>query len=81
VIPVPTKGIGDLLERVFVAIPRQRSLNKVWIVQRQMEIVRKLKVVSPDQEREVAEMLLHGARLSDAVSEVLARAQEQRGAG
>jgi hypothetical protein len=46
-----------------------------------MEIVRKLKVVSPDQEREVAEMLLHGARLSDAVSEVLARAQEQRGAG
>ncbi len=80
-IPVPTKGIGDLLERVLVAIPRQRSLNKLWTVQRQMEIVRKMKLVSPDQERELAEMLLHGASVSDAISEVLARAQERNGAG
>jgi hypothetical protein len=81
VIPIPIKGFGDLLERVLVGIPRQRSLNKLWTVQRQMEIVRKMKLVRPDQERELAEMLLHGASVSDALSEVLARAQERNGAG
>jgi hypothetical protein len=81
VIPLPTKGLGDFLERVLVSIPRQRSLNKLWAVQRQMEIIRKMKLVRPDQERELAEMLLHGANVSDALSEMLARAQERNGAG
>ena len=80
-IPLPTRGFGDFLERVLVSIPRQRSLNKLGAVQRQMEIIRKMKLVRPDQERDLAEMLLHGASVSDALSEMLARAQERNGAG
>jgi hypothetical protein len=77
VIPIPTKGIADLIERLFVGIPRERPVNKLWTIQRQLEIVRKLKLVRRDQELELAEMLLHGASLPDAVSEIQAKARER----
>ena len=79
-IPFSTKGLGDLVERLLVGIPRERPVNKLWTIQRQIEIVRKLKLVPRDQEPELVEMLLHGASLPDAVSEIQAKQREPGGA-
>ncbi len=72
-IPVPTGGLGDFAERVLVRIPRQRAANKLRTIREQLRFARELGLVLPEQERELAEMLLSGASLAAAVSELRAR--------
>lgn len=69
-IPVPTRGLGDLAERLFVSIPRQRAANRLETIREQLRFAREFELVRPEQKKELAEMLLAGAPLSAAVSEL-----------
>jgi hypothetical protein len=70
---VPTKGVGDLAERLFVRIPRLRAVNRLRNIEDQMTFAAKHGLVLPEEQAELAEMLASGARPSDAFSELRAR--------
>jgi hypothetical protein len=72
-IPLPTRGLGDLAERMLVRIPRQRAINRLRTIRDQLRFAREFELVRPDQEAELAEMLLGGASFASAVSELRGR--------
>ncbi len=72
-IPLPTGAFGDFAECMLVRIPRQRAINKLRTIRDQLRFAREFELVHPDQEVELAEMLLSGASLASAVSELRGR--------
>jgi hypothetical protein len=72
-IPLPMGPFGDFAERILVRIPRQRAINKMQTIREQSQFAREFELVHPDQEAELVEMLLSGASLGLAVSELRGR--------
>lgn len=79
-IPVPTKGVGDLAERLLVRIPRLRSTLRLRRIKEQIAFAVEYDLILPEQQAELAEMLLWGASLSVAVSELRAKRGAAAGA-
>jgi hypothetical protein len=71
-IPIPTKGVGELAERLFVRIPRLRAVFRLRTIKDQIAFAVEYELILPEQQAELAEMLLGGAPLSGAISELRA---------
>lgn len=72
-IPIPTKGLGDLAERLFVSIPRERVLSKLHTINAQIEFALARSLILPGEESELAEILLNGGTLYAAIAELRMR--------
>jgi hypothetical protein len=71
-IVIVPKALRGALEFVAVDLPSKRLRARLRRIDRCMAFARQYELVTQDQETELAEMLLHGARFADAVSELRA---------
>ncbi len=70
------KGLGELLKLVAVDIPAQRLATKLESIEKNLQFVRKNKLLDKEDEPEFVEMLVNGASLRDALSEFRVRRRE-----
>jgi hypothetical protein len=67
------KGLGDFVKLVAVDIPDQRTVAKLQAVKRHVDFAREYNLVRMDQETELVEMLVAGAKFGAAIAELRAR--------
>jgi hypothetical protein len=71
-IVIVPKALRGALEFVAVDLPNKRLRARLRRIDRCVAFARRHELVTEDQETELAEMLLYGARFPDAVSELRA---------
>jgi len=72
VVIVP-RGLHGLIKLLAVELPVERNAAMLRRIDQQMKFVRQHTLVRREQETELVEMLIGGARLPDAVAELRAR--------
>lgn len=71
------KGLGGLLKLVAVDLPAERLATKLESMEKNLEFVRKNKLLDERDEPEFVEMLVNGASLRDALAEFRIRRQQE----
>jgi hypothetical protein len=71
------KGLGGLLKLVAIDIPAERLATKLESMEKNLQFVRRNKLVNEQDEPEFVEMLVNGASLRDALTEFRIRRRQE----